>query len=270
MYFKEIKKLLENKIAPKDFRLTPEGYGIQYGTIEEQKEIKRIMVTLDLSIDAIHFAITNKIKLIISRYGLVNNPISHFNDIMIKKLTLLTKYPVLIFALNSPFIAVEGGISDIIMNSLYLQLDRPFNILSQTGEEIPIGRICLPQAYPDQKDSLNLRTLVERIRTFLNTNRIPYLGDLDKVLKRICIVPIDSLSISYLERVQKEGCDCLITGKVNCSEALFARDIGLFIIEISLFQCEIIALKKLCNLLSLEFPHEEFMMFDSIDPFSYV
>ena len=47
----------------------------------------------------------------------------------------------------------------------------------------------------------------------------------------------------------------------------FARDIGLNLIEAPHYKNEILALKKLCNVLSLEFPHVEFVLFESKDPY---
>ena len=63
------------------------------------------------------------------------------------------------------------------------------------------------------------------------------------------------------------GCDCCISGKLNYFDAIFARDIGLNLIETSHYKNEILALKKLCNVLSLEFPHVEFLLYESKDPF---
>ncbi|KKM77295.1 hypothetical protein LCGC14_1371510 [marine sediment metagenome] len=63
------------------------------------------------------------------------------------------------------------------------------------------------------------------------------------------------------------GCDCFISGRINYFEAIFARDIGINLIETSHYMNEILALKKLCNILSLEFPHVKFFLFESKDPF---
>jgi putative NIF3 family GTP cyclohydrolase 1 type 2 len=72
--------------------------------------------------------------------------------------------------------------------------------------------------------------------------------------------------MNFIKKAVNKGCDCYISGKINNSEASFARDIGVNLIEISPYKTEIIALKKLCNILSLEFPHVGFLLFESKDP----
>ena len=64
MYLGEIVTLMENKVSPKLFKLNSEVYGIQYGQANTKKLVKKLMFTVDLSLEAIHFAVKNKINLI--------------------------------------------------------------------------------------------------------------------------------------------------------------------------------------------------------------
>ena len=267
MFLKEIVALLENKLSPKIFSLYLETYGIQYGEYNEKKIIKKILITLDLSLEAIHYAIKKKVNLIISHHGLINKAIKKFNTNLINKLSLLSRYPLIIFILNDSFIAAEGGISDTIMEKLYLELDRTFDIKNKNSIKIPLGRISIPKKYPNQKKALKLIDLINRIKTNMNLTNIFYVGDLDNVIKKICIVGGEFQNIEYLEKAIKYGCDCYISGRFNYHEAVFARDIGLNLIEISHYSNEIFAMKRLYNCLSLEFPYDEFFWFDSKDPF---
>ena len=140
IYLEEIVLLLENQLSPRIFELKKDFYGIKYGNVQN-KIIKKIMLTLDLTLKSIHFAVKNKINLIITLKGLLNKSVTCFNRHHINKLTLLTRQPIIIFTLNTSFIAAEGGISDTIMEALYLNLVNIFNINKENGERIPIGRI---------------------------------------------------------------------------------------------------------------------------------
>ncbi|MFX1258998.1 MAG: Nif3-like dinuclear metal center hexameric protein [Promethearchaeota archaeon] len=266
MLLKEITELLEKKLSPKLFRLNSEVYGIQYGQINKMKLIKKVMFTVDLSLKAIHFAVKNKINLIISHHGLINNPIQKFNQNMVNKLSLLSNYPCSIFILNSSFIAAEGGISDTLSEVLYLKLDRTFNIKNKNGEKVPIGRICLPKKYPNQNGSFNLEDLIKRIKLNMDIKRVLYVGDLNKQIRKICVLGGEISNKKYIEKSIKYGCDCYISGRINYYDAIFARDIGFCLIEICHYNNEILALKKLCNIMSLEFPHDEFFLFESKNP----
>ncbi|MFX1480698.1 MAG: Nif3-like dinuclear metal center hexameric protein, partial [Promethearchaeota archaeon] len=123
MLLQEIQSILQNKLIPKKFRLNSELYGLQYCQNRTNKLIKRVMLTIDLTIEALHYAVKNKVNLIISHHSLIKNPIEEFNQNIINKLTLLTKYPISIFVLNSAFIAAEGGVSETIANALYLNIE---------------------------------------------------------------------------------------------------------------------------------------------------
>ncbi|MFX0164078.1 MAG: Nif3-like dinuclear metal center hexameric protein [Candidatus Hodarchaeota archaeon] len=267
MVLQEIQSVLINKLSPKIFKLNSEIYGFQYNQNRVNKSIKKVMLTIDLSIEALHFALKNKVNLIISHHGLINNSIKKFNQDIIKKLTLLTKYPVAIFVLNSSFIAAEGGVSETIAEALYLNLERTFDIKNNKGMKIPIGRICTPKHYLNNNQKMILETLIKRIKTHLDLTHVSYVGDLKKIIKTVCIVGGDTPNILYLRKAKALDCDCYITGRINYFGANFSRDIGLAIVETSHYKMEILALKKLCNILSLEFPYVEFTLFESCDPF---
>jgi len=184
MHLKAIISLLEQKLSPKSFKLDSEVYGIQFGISDPNRVIKKVLVTLNLSLEAVHYAFKKKINLIISYQGLISSPIDKFNQYLVNRLTLLSKYPISIFVLNSSFIAAEEGISDTIMNGLYLNLERTFNIENKDGEEIPIGRICTPKEYPSQKTPLNLESIIKRVKTVFEAEKISYVGDLSNIIKK--------------------------------------------------------------------------------------
>lgn len=266
MYLKEIENLLEKRISPKLFKLPSEFYGIQYGRYNKHQIIKKVLITLDLSLEAIHYAIKNKFNLIISHHGLINNSINHFNSVLVNKLTLLSKNPIFIFVLNSTFLAAEYGIVDTIVEALFLKVEKNFNIKNEKNIKVPIGRICRPQLYNTQKKKFSLEDLMKRIKNNLEIDLVSYVGDLNKELKRICVIGARKNKIEYIEKAVKYGADCLVSKNFNHFEANFARDAGVCLINISHYKSEIVALKKLSNVLSLEFPYDEFFCFESKDP----
>jgi len=232
------------------------------------------VIGLGIALDFYYNTRNSRFKLAILGWGLwviasISSISSGFylNQNIINKLSLLSKFPISIFVLNSPFIAAEGGITDTILEALYLKLDKTFNIRNDNGVKVPIGRICLPKEYPTQHQPFKLEDLIKRIKTNLNLEYISYVGDLKKEIKKICIVGGDPPYKDLLKRVIDKGCDCFISGRISYFDAVFARDIGLTLIETSHYKNEILALKRICNLLSLEFPYVEFILFDSKDPY---
>ncbi len=266
MQFQELKELLTKKLSPKDFRLDSEIYGLHFDKTKNDKTIKKVMLTIDLSLEAIHFALKHKFSLIISHHSLINKPIKNFDQCIIDKLTLLSKYPISIFVLNSSFIAAEGGISDTLVNVLYLKLENVFEIKNKDGKSIPIGRICSLLNYPNEKKLITLEDLIKRIKRNLGLKLISYVGELGRTINKICIIGGNISNINFIKKAAYIGCDCYISGNLNYFDAIYARDMGLNLIEIPHYRNEIIAMKKLCHILSLEFPQVEFVLFESKNP----
>jgi len=268
MFLKEIAKLLENRISPKIYSLDPEFYGFHYGDTGDNKIIKKVIVTSDLTIDLINFACKKKVNLIISLRALINKPINKFNKILMNKFFLLSRLSPTIFVLDCSFIAAEGGVLDTIIDILYLNLVRPFNIINLNGKKVPLGRICIPNIYPNQNKMLKLEDLIKRIKFNLNLKNVQFIGDLNKEINKIFLIGIETPNEEFVERAIKYKCDCFISGKINHNEAILARDLGLNLIELPKYEIENIALKNLCNHLSLEFPKDEFIFFNSVNPFN--
>jgi len=270
MYFKDLKELLENQISPQYFSRKGDFYGIQYGIIKEETQIKKILICLDISVQSIYYAIKNKVSLIISHHPIIQTSISEIKKSLINKLNLLSKYPISIFVLNDSFISSENGISEFIAKSLYLKIDSLFQI-KINDNIIPLGRICKPMNFSDSNETPTLRSLLERIKRNLNSNRgeIPYVGKLSSHIQKICIVGGDTLENKYIEQAVELGCDCYISSNLNHSRAILAEDLGISLINISHHNSEIIALRNLRNSLTLEFPYDEFLLFESKDPFDF-
>ncbi|TFG17252.1 MAG: hypothetical protein EU531_03910 [Promethearchaeota archaeon] len=266
MHLDEIELFLKKEIAPEQFRKDSEIYGFHYGNYSKSKLIKKVMLTMDLNLNALHFAAKNKINLIISLNGLIKDSIKNFKPDLINKLSVLSKYPLTIFVLGSAFYAAEGGILDMILDILYLKLDSPLELKNQHGFKIPVGRICIPNFYPGTNETFTLEKLINRIDSNLKIKPILYLGKLKKEVNSICVIGTEGLFLKYYDEFFSEDCDCFITESTNKSIISLAFDLGINLIEFSFFNCEILALKKLCNYLSLKFPYDEFYLFNSNNP----
>ena len=266
MFLEEIDSLLRKRLSPEEFKINNEFYGLQYGNQNLNSVLKKVMLTTDLNLESIHFAILNKINLIISLRSLINKPIDCFNKNLINKLSLLSRYPLSIFVLNSSLIAVEGGISDIIREILYLNLEKTFDIVNLEGNIIPIGRICSPKNYPNQKSPLKLEDLLNRIKINFELDKIHFVGNLKKKITKVNIIGGVFPDIKYLEESINIGCDCFISCDFNYGQALYARELDLCLIKIPHYSCEMKTMKRLCNILSLEFPYDDIFLYESENP----
>jgi dinuclear metal center YbgI/SA1388 family protein len=266
MQYQKLKEILQNKIAPINYSIRGNFTGLQYGDIKLEKNISKILICVDLTIDSIYYALKKKVNLIISHHPIFPGKISHFRHLLINKLNLLSKYPISIYILNSPFISSENGISEIIAKTLYLKIDNLFKI-KENNRTIPIGRICRPLELAESNHDFTLKNLLERVRRNLNESNIFYVGELTKRIENICVVGGDTKERKYIIKAVKMGSDCYISSNLNHYLANLAQELGLCIVNISQHDTEMLALQNLRNFLSLEFPHDDFLIFESDDPF---
>jgi putative NIF3 family GTP cyclohydrolase 1 type 2 len=152
------------------------------------------------------------------------------------------------------------------MESLYLKLEQTLNVKNNRGDSVPIGRICVPNSYTESNKIMTLDNLLKRIKSNLEVEEVLFVGELNSEVKKICIVGEDKLNINYLRKALKNECDCYISGYFDNQIASYAKESRLNLIGISLYNCNTIALKRMHNILSLAFPHDDFYFFESRDP----
>ncbi|TFF98850.1 MAG: hypothetical protein EU547_00115 [Promethearchaeota archaeon] len=269
MEYKNLLNILEKEISPKEFKKSSEFYGIQYGNVSDETIIKSLMITIDLNLNVLHFAIKNKINFIVSQSPLLEKPIYKINKTLINKLNLLAQYPLNIFVLNSSFIGSEIGISETISKILYLKTDDVIEIKDKNGKKNPLGRVCYPIHYPNHNKQLFLKDLLQRIKTHFNLQIVQYVGELDRNLTKICIFPIETQDNILLKKTVEYECDTLITSNITYKQAIFAKEVGISLISIPYYKTSFFTLKKLYNYLSLEFPNDKIFFFEQKNPIDY-
>ncbi|MHA1726527.1 MAG: Nif3-like dinuclear metal center hexameric protein [Promethearchaeota archaeon] len=270
MYLKEIMNVLENDIAPKTYLIDSEPYGFHYGIRKEGTIVRRVMLTIGLNIESIQFALKNNITLIITHYGLLNTTNFHFSRNLIRKITLLSKKPIFIFVLGLPFTAAKDGISDIIVNTLFLEKKEMFSIKNKKEIEIPIGRICTPSFYLNDSKNLTLKELLIRAKKNFNMQNISFVGNLNQSMTKILVLAHNLIDLELFERIIEEGIDCCVLYKTTHLIANQALDENISLIELSHSKVELFALRKLLNILNLRFPNDDFFLFESQDPFKFL
>lgn len=276
MLCKDIIQYIKNELFPKQYSISPDYYGFQYKSpiINFNTTFRKVLISIGLDIETLHFAIKNKINLIISHHHLFNKKLVKFDPLMIKKLNLLSKQPIAIFSLGTSFIAAEGGVSDCICERIFCEISKTFEIRNNNNL-IPIGRICFPNKYQSskneiKKDKIKLESLIKRIKHNFRLNILRYVGELNTDIKKICIIGGSFANTAILKKASKLRCDCFISGNFDYFESIYARQIGLNLIEIPHYSTENITLRNLTNILSLKFPHDEIVCFIPEDPIQFL
>ncbi|WP_427339571.1 Nif3-like dinuclear metal center hexameric protein [Caloranaerobacter sp. DY30410] len=131
MIVKEILDIME-KIAPNKLIDKWDNCGFQIGDIN--KNVKTIMLTLDVTEEVVQEAINKNVDLIISHHPILFNPISKItlNDTKGKMLYDIIKHDISVYSAHTNLDVCKGGVNDILADILQL---RNTNILSKLYEE---------------------------------------------------------------------------------------------------------------------------------------
>ncbi|MEB3100675.1 Nif3-like dinuclear metal center hexameric protein [Ferviditalea candida] len=108
------------QFAPKHIAMPDDKIGLQLGTL--QKEIKKILVTLDVTDDVVEEAIRMQADLIIAHHAIIYKPLPHIQTDspagrLIEK---LIKHDIAVYVAHTNLDIAEGGMNDLMARALNL------------------------------------------------------------------------------------------------------------------------------------------------------
>jgi putative NIF3 family GTP cyclohydrolase 1 type 2 len=264
MSVSDIISYIEEAFGVKHYNIDSKKFRLEYrnNNSKNNYKIKRILVTLAITYESLIHAIKNKVNLIITCFGLIDKPIKSFDRYLVKKLNLLSKSYSSIYTIDTSIIGSEYGSSATLAEILFLKTDALFKINSNYNS-IPIGRICIPKKYPISNANFLFEDLIKRVKNNLELENLSYIGDLNKKIKKICIVASKCPEIGKIKKIINSGCDSLLCCGINTQEAIFAKELNFNLINIPLFKLLDLTLRKFYKILSLEFPNHKIFYFNS-------
>ncbi len=187
------------------------------------REVKKVLVALDVTENTVDYAIDNGFDLIISHHPLVFSSQKSLVETKYtqRKLIKLVKAGVSVFSFHTRLDAVSGGVNDVLCNLIGLE-----------GVEVdlldPVGRIGVLSA------KSGLSTFAENVKTKLGTPVVLYNGN--REVNKVYVVGGDGKDL--ISRAISLGADTLLTGRVSYNTLIDARDMGLNIVEAGHFFTE--------------------------------
>ncbi|KNF09329.1 putative GTP cyclohydrolase 1 type 2 [Gottschalkia purinilytica] len=126
MLVKDIISIM-NRLAPNYLIDSWDNSGLQIGSME--KEVKKVLISLDLSIDTVKEAIKNNIDMIITHHPFFFSSIKtiSLDDIKGKIISEIIKNDITVFSAHTNLDMCEGGINDILSDKLKLSNTKPLS-----------------------------------------------------------------------------------------------------------------------------------------------
>lgn len=227
MNCKEICEIIE-KSFPLSYAEGYDNVGLLLG--REYKEIKSILIALEVTEKVINEAIENNVDMIISHHPLIFKPLKNITDSSyIGSLALkLLEHKICLYASHTNFDSANNGMNDILCKKIGLTNAES---LEDIGE-YSIGRIGY------LKEDMNFKEFCFLLKEKFSIENIIVSGDLDRTIKKVAV--LGGSGADYLPLALKKGCDCLVTGDIKHHSALDYSHMGLNIIDLTHFNSEII------------------------------
>lgn len=231
--------LIEKKF-PLEYAEDYDNVGLLIG--DENKEVERILISLEITEKVINEAIEKNVDMIISHHPLIFKPLKKITNsgYVENQVIKLIENKINLYALHTNFDAAKDGMNSILCEKLKLE-----NIEElQDNLETSIGKIgYLP-------NEVDFKTFYNNIKLIFNIKNVIVSGDDNKVIKKVAVV--GGSGSGYLNDALKKNCDCLLTGDVKHHTALDYSNMGINIIDLTHYDSEIVFKEEFKNYLKRE------------------
>lgn len=136
------------KLAPAALACDWDNPGLQAGRTE--KEIRRVLVALDMTDEVVEQAILEGVDMIVTHHPLIFKPLKLVNDqnFISRRILKLLQADICYFAMHTNFDVTPGGMADLAAAQLGMTAEAPLEITGEVdGEAVGIGKVgVLPEA----------------------------------------------------------------------------------------------------------------------------
>jgi len=234
-----------NNWAPLDIAEPQDNNGLQIGSFNSK--VKKILLSVNPSLEAIKQAINESAELIITHHPLFFSPIKNIikETLIGEKIYLLTSAKINLISWHTPLDKVIDGVSEAFLNTLGFQ-GTSF-ILSEDSQKFGLGKIV------HLENPIKIQNLANLIKTKIST-WVMVVGDLNKEIRSFAFC---GGSCGFLkEEVKKLGIDTFITCDIKYHLALDALEEGFnfIILEHGISESFVLEIlkEKLCSNFPLE------------------
>ncbi len=229
MILNEIIKVLEKRF-PISNKEEWDNVGLMIG--RRKKEIKKIQLSLDVTVASLENAIKNNVDLIISHHPLIFSGIKKINTdtVLGEKILTAIENSIAIYSLHTNLDSTQGGLNDYVGEKLNLKNGKIIDEVN--NENFGIGRIY------SLDEKIEFDDFIEKIKSVFLTNNLRVVKNQEEKLTIKKIAIVNGSGSSYWRKAKKLGADLLITGDVKYHEALDSLEEGFCIIDVGHYETE--------------------------------
>lgn len=201
MKVRELYGFFENRI-PKSLSCEWDNDGLMCCPNGE-KEVKRVLVTLDVTSGAVEYAIKNGYDVIISHHPFIYKGLRAVDDVgyVSSRLISLIESGISVMSFHTRLDAVSGGVNDRLCELFEIR-----NAEALYEEGIPLGRVG------ELESEISAEELAHRVKSALGAPFV-LLSDAKQGVKRVAVV--GGSGKDMIEAARHAGADALVSGRLD-------------------------------------------------------
>lgn len=229
MKAKEIIKIIEN-VCPERLAYSWDNVGLLCG--DENKDVKKVFVTLDTNINTVKEAISKNADMIVSHHPILLSGIKKidYSTSVGQMLKLLIENNIPLFAAHTNMDTAKGGINDKLAEIFELT---DVKILDQHTDDSSAGL----GRYGRLEKTIKFSDFAEYCKKILGTPFLRVSGDFEKDINTVAVA---SGSCSEIIPIAFEkGADVIITGDMKYHNMIDMTELGICVIDAGHYPTEI-------------------------------
>lgn len=235
-----------NELAPVSMKMDFDNVGLLVG--EAGREVRRVIVSLDITDDVIDEAASIGAELIVSHHPLFFSLKSVTDaDGAGGKIIKLIKNGIAAICMHTNLDAAAGGVNDALAARAGIKSPELLTVdgYDESGEPYCIGR------YGDLREEMSLDAYLEYIKNSLGCGGLRYVSA-GKKARRVAVMGGSGGDCIHL--AAEKGCDTYVTADVKYHQFIEAKEAGINIIDAGHFCTENVVVPMLADFLGTNFP----------------
>ncbi len=193
---------------------------------DPKREVRRVLCTLDVTDEAVEYAISNDYDVIVSHHPLIFKKLDSLSatDAKSRRIMKLLSNKISVLSFHTRLDAAPGGLNDVFAKLLGLT---DVSTVVSNGEAIcRIGTLSVAESPAE---------FAAFVKKTLKSERVLY-AESGEVVKRVAICGGDGKD--FVKAVKAAGADSYLTGQLSYNIMEEASDIGLNLFEAGHFHTE--------------------------------
>ncbi len=221
---KELYEFLNAKF-PKSYSCEWDNDGLMLAD-DPNREVIRVLCTLDVTDEAVEYAIENDYDVIVSHHPMIFKPLAslNYNDASAKRIFKLIKHKISVMSFHTRLDAVPGGVNDVFAKLLGLT---DITVLESDGEAI--GRVG------SLEYAMSSTEFASFVKKTLQAERVLF-SQAGGFVKKVAICGGDGKD--FVKAAKASGADSYLTGQLSYNIMEEASDIGINLFEAGHFSTE--------------------------------